>query len=129
MDWLVFGIGSALGILGVVFVLRYFLWMRLVWLIDTMGQRAENTVDIFKSGLVKNMADIKDMETGWQKLIGELKNRAIWLWPGPDIWGWVSPHLMTASKQTIEFGRQLTEGGIFGLGKIPGRDEPCQRGL
>jgi hypothetical protein len=118
MSWLVFGIGSALGVLGVIYVLRYFLWMRLVWLIETMGQRAENTVGIFQSGLAKNVADVKDMETGWQKLMGELESRTRWLWPGPDIWGWVSPHLTTALTQTIEFGKQLTEGGPLDWGKF-----------
>jgi hypothetical protein len=96
--WVIFGIGAALGLFGLIRVFRYLVLMRLTWMSDGARGAIHYAMHDFEEGPVKvvdgkkcNIDErAKTLQTGMEKRVESFQKAARWLWPqhGGDIASW-----------------------------------------
>jgi len=106
--WVIFGVGVALGLFGLIRVLRYLAWMRLTWMSDGARGAIHYAMHDFEAGPVAVVDGKKckideraqTLQTGMQGRAERFQKAARWLWPqrGGDIASWTSLPLEDAIK-------------------------------
>ena len=89
MYWVIFGVGVALGLFGLIRVFRYLVWMRLTWMSDGARGAIHYAMHDFEEGPVKVVDGKKctideraqTLQTGMQKRVERFQKTARWLWP------------------------------------------------
>ena len=90
MYWVIFSVGAALALFGLIRVFRYLIWMRLVWLSDGASEAIDYAIKDFEAGPVlveENGKKIKieeraeKLQKGMQKRIERFQGASRWLWP------------------------------------------------
>ncbi|MGD9116238.1 MAG: hypothetical protein PVJ61_03555 [Dehalococcoidia bacterium] len=90
MYWVIFAIGAALGIFGLIRVFRYLVWMRLVWLSDGAREAIDSAIKDFEAGPVvveksgkKRKLDERavKLQKGMERRMERFRGVARWLWP------------------------------------------------
>lgn len=89
MYWVIFAIGAALGLFGLIRVFRYLTWMRMVWLSDSAREAIEYAVKDFEAGpvVVENGKKCKIderaeiLQKGMERRIERFEGVSRWLWP------------------------------------------------
>jgi len=90
MYWVIFAIGVALGLFGLIRVFRYLIWMRLVWMSDGAREAIESAIKDFEAGPVvieesgkKRKIDerAETLQKGMEKRIERFRRASRWLWP------------------------------------------------
>jgi len=104
--WVIFAIGIALGVFGLVRVLRYLVWMRMAWMSDEARGAIHYAIHDFEAGPVVVMDGkkckiderAKTLQKGMQKRIEGFQKVARWLWPerSKEISSWASGPLEDA---------------------------------
>jgi hypothetical protein len=104
--WIIFGVGIALGLFGLVRVFRYLAWMRLTWMSEEARGAIHYAVHDFEAGPVvvvdgkKCKIDdrAKTLQTGMQRRVERFRRAAWWLWPQHvgDVASWASGPLEEA---------------------------------
>ena len=106
MYWVIFAIGTALGLLGLFRVFRYLIWMRLVWLSDGAKEAIEYAIKDFEAGPVvveggkklKIAERAEKLQKGMERRIERFEGVSRWLWPQrtKSIASWASLPLESA---------------------------------
>jgi hypothetical protein len=89
MYWVIFAIGVALGLFGLIRVFRYLTWMRMAWLSDGAGEAIEYAITEFEAGPVvvengkKCKLDVRAerLQKGMERRIERFEQVSRWLWP------------------------------------------------
>jgi len=88
--WVIFAIGAALGLFGLMRVFRYLVWMRLVWLSDGAREAIDYAIKDFEAGpvlveesgkKVKIEERAEKLQKGLQRRIERFRRASRWLWP------------------------------------------------
>jgi hypothetical protein len=87
--WVIFGVGVALGLFGLIRVFRYLVWMRLTWMSEEARGAIHYAIHDFEAGPVtvvdgkkcKIDERAKTLQTGMQKRVERFQRAARWLWP------------------------------------------------
>jgi len=104
--WVIFGVGVALGLFGLIRVFRYLVWMSLTWMSDGARGAIHYAMHDFEAGPVavvdgkkcKIDERAKTLQTGMQGRVKRFQNVARWLWPQhtQDISSWATVPLEEA---------------------------------
>jgi hypothetical protein len=89
MYWVIFAIGAALALLGLIRAFRYLTWMRMAWLSDGAREAIEYAIREFEAGPVvaedgkkcKIDERAEKLQKGMEKRIERFQKVARWLWP------------------------------------------------
>jgi hypothetical protein len=87
--WIIFGVGIALGMFGLIRVFRYLVWMRIAWMSEGARGAIHYAMHDFEAGPVtvvdgkkcKIDERAKTLQTGMQKRVERFQKAARWLWP------------------------------------------------
>jgi len=87
--WVIFGVGVALGLFGLIRVFRYLVWMRLTWMSDGARGAIHYAMHDFEAGPVAVVDGKKckideraqTLQTGMQRRVERFQKIARWLWP------------------------------------------------
>ncbi len=112
MYWVIFAVGAALALLGLIRVFRYLTWMRMAWLSDGAREAIEYAIREFEAGpvVVENGKKCKideraeKLQKGMERRIERFEQVSRWLWPqhtGP-ISSWASLPLENAMTCIIK---------------------------
>jgi hypothetical protein len=122
MCWIVFAVGVALGLFGLVRVFRYLAWMRLTWMSDGARGAIHYAMHDFEAGPVavvdgkkRRIAErAKALRAGMQKRIERFQKAARWLWPQHvgDIASWASIPLEEAISCVEKNARKLAKKNL-----------------
>jgi hypothetical protein len=106
--WVIFGVGVALGLFGLIRVFRYPVWMRIAWMSEGARGAINYAIHDFEAGPVAEVEGKKrkiedraqTLQNGMQKRVEHFQNVARWLWPqrGGDIASWASLTLEDAIR-------------------------------
>jgi hypothetical protein len=106
--WIIFGVGVALGLFGLIRVFRYLVWMRIAWMSDGARGAIHYAIHDFEAGPVAEVDGKKckideraqTLQKGMQKRVEHFQKAARWLWPqrGGDIASWASLPLEDAIR-------------------------------
>jgi hypothetical protein len=104
--WVIFGVGVALGLFGLIRVFRYLAWLRIAWMSDEARGAIHYAIHDFEAGPVAEVDGkkckiderAKTLQTGMQKRVERFQKAARWLWPQRtgDISSWASGPLEDA---------------------------------
>jgi hypothetical protein len=104
--WVIFAIGAALAVLGLIRVFRYLTWMRMAWLSDGAREAIEYAIREFEAGpvVVENGKKCKideraeKLQKGMERRIERFQQVSRWLWPQhtQNISSWASMPLESA---------------------------------
>lgn len=90
MYWVIFAIGIALGLFGLIRVFRYLIWMRLVWMSDGASEAIESAIKDFEAGPVvveesgkkRKLAErAEKLQEGMERRLERFRRASRWLWP------------------------------------------------
>jgi hypothetical protein len=105
--WVIFSIGAALALFGLIRVFRYLIWMRIAWLSDGAREAIEYAIQEFEAGPVvlengkKCKLDVRAgrLKKGIERRIERFKSVSRWLWPQrtKPISSWASIPLESAA--------------------------------
>jgi hypothetical protein len=87
--WVIFSIGVALALFGLIRVFRYLTWMRIAWLSDGAREAIEFAIQEFEAGPVviengkKCKLDVRAerLKKGIERRIKRFESVSRWLWP------------------------------------------------
>lgn len=106
MYWVIFAIGVALVLFGLIRVCRYLVWMRMAWLSEGAEDAIEYAVKEFEAGPVveeggkKHRLDerAEKLQRGMETRLKRFRRTARWLWPQrtQHITSWASLPLESA---------------------------------
>ncbi len=129
MYWIAFGVGVGSGTFGLIRIIRYFLWMRIAYLSEAMGRRAENVVEDFREGRINYGSDIDIEKSGWLRLVRRIKFLTRCLWPTSTeyILVWAVSPAWIASEHVDDFGKQFLREVELDWGKFQEKMNSCKQ--